>query len=688
MKSHGILAVYPDSILQIHTTRSPSFLGLDRPTSPLTNLSHDGSDTIIGFLDTGIWPERRSFADRNMGPIPTRWRGECEEGEGFIGSSCNRKLIGARFFSGGYDASPVGPINDTAEFRSPRDSNGHGTHVASVAAGSRVGGAGFRGFARGVARGMAPKARIAIYKVCWKSGCLLSDMCKALEKAVSDGVDIVSVSLGSSSAPFYLDPFAVASFRAFQSGVLVAVSAGNEGPDPGTIVNSPPWILTVGAGTIDRDFPASVVLGDGQRVNGVSLAPETELTRLTRKPHSLFSAGKISSPSNAFSPESVRGRVVLCIVDRHVSRVALGASLKYAGAAAMILSHGDLDPKGILAEPHVIPAVAINVEEADRIDEYIKRGNQPTALILSEGKDRLDVGPAPMVASFSSRGPNRAMPAILKPDLLAPGINILGSWTDAIAPSNFVPDIRRSEFNIMSGTSMACPHVSGVAALIKSAHPEWGPSEIKSALMTTASSRTRTYPGTLIRDELTNHAASPFDIGSGHLRPDLALDPGLVYDVDHEDYVRHLCRLNYTLKEIRIVAGIRVSCRVGDEKWELNYPAFVATLEEVEETKEVVFVRRLKMVGEVRNGVGVYSGKVVGLNGYDVWVEPKRLRFRVGFGERLGFKLGVRKGKKEGCLDKGRKGLAVGALVWREEGGKHVVRSPIVVFSKVEMFRV
>ncbi|XXG58282.1 hypothetical protein AAC387_Pa04g0633 [Persea americana] len=187
-KSHGILAVYPDSTLHIHTTRSPSFLGLDRPTSPLTNLSDDGSDTIIGFLDTGVWPERRSFEDRNIGPIPTRWRGQCEEGQGFIGSSCNRKLIGARFFSGGYDASPVGPINDTVEFRSPRDSNGHGTHVASVAAGSRVGGAGFRGFAKGVARGMAPKARIAIYKVCWKSGCLLSDMCKALEKAVSDGV--------------------------------------------------------------------------------------------------------------------------------------------------------------------------------------------------------------------------------------------------------------------------------------------------------------------------------------------------------------------------------------------------------------------------------------------------------------------------------------------------------------------
>lgn len=684
-KSHGILAVYPDYILHLHTTRSPSFLGLDRPNSPLTNLSHDGSDTIIGILDTGIWPERRSFSDRHLGPIPTRWRGECEEGDGFVGSSCNRKLIGARFFSGGYDASRIGPINETVEFRSPRDSNGHGTHVASVAAGSRVDGAGFRGFAKGVARGMAPGARIAVYKVCWNSGCLLSDVCKALERAVSDGVDIVSVSLGSSSAPFYLDPFAVASFRAFQMGVLVAVSAGNEGPDPGTITNSPPWILTVGSGTIDRDFPASIVLGDGQRVNGVSLTPENELTRLSRNPHPLFSAGKISSRYNAFSPESVRGRVVLCMVDRHVSRVALGASLKYYGAAALIISHGDIDPKGILSEPHVIPAVAIEIEAAARVEEYITRGNNPSALILSNGKDRLDVGPAPTVASFSSRGPNRAVPAILKPDLLAPGVNILGSWTGAISPSNFVFDIQRLEFNIMSGTSMACPHVSGVAALIKAAHPKWGPSEIKSALMTTASSCTNTYPTTPIRDEFSNHAASPFDIGSGHIRPDHAVDPGLVYDMGHKDYVRYLCRLNYTEKEIRIVTGKRVSCRVGDEKLELNYPAFVATLEEVEEVKGVVFVRRLK---KVRNGVGVYRAKVIGLDVYDVWVEPKRLRFRGGVGERLGFRMGVRMGKKEGCLEKGREGLDVGELVWREEGGKHMVRSPIVVFSKEKMLGV
>lgn len=676
--------MFPDSVLRLHTTRSPAFLGLDRSNSESLRLSHNGSDTIIGIIDTGIWPEKESFADGDLGPVPTRWKGECEEGDEFDISNCNRKLIGARFFTGGYGVSFIASNSSKQsikEYLSPRDSDGHGTHVASIAAGSLVAGAGFNGFAGGTSRGMAPKSRIAVYKVCWSAGCLLSDVCAAFESAVADGVDVISVSLGSSRMPFFLDLLSIVSFRASNSGVFVAASAGNEGPYGASITNAPPWVITVGAGTIDRDFPAVMLLGNGKNVSGISvtLTPRHESTR---NAHSLYFAGKIASSTFKFPPNTVEGRIVLCMTDGHVSRISLGESLKYAGAVAMIISHGDLDPKGVIAEPHVIPAITIGISEAKSIQAYIMSDENPTAVILSYGTIRMHAKPAPIVASFSSRGPNLAVPGILKPDLIAPGVNILGAWPDAIGPSESVSDPRQSEFNVMSGTSMACPHVSGVAALIKSVHPDWNPSEIKSALMTTASTHKRYHhkngsissslSKNLISDEFSGKAASPFDMGTGHLEPERAMDPGLVYDLGYEDYVNFLCGLNYTEGQIEIITGKRVICpENGDQQ--LNYPAIVAEVEEVG-LGEVVLVRRLKKVSE---GSGMYKAKVVGLGGYyRIEVEPKVLRFS-GMGERLSFKMVIRmEGKR-----KTRRDMWVGSLSWRDEGAKHVVRCPIVIFS-------
>ncbi|KAF8400334.1 hypothetical protein HHK36_013631 [Tetracentron sinense] len=675
-KSHGVLAVFPDSALHLHTTRSPSFLALDRPNSLLSNLSYNGSETIIGIIDTGIWPESESFSDRDLdldlGSVPIRWRGECEEGVGFNRSNCNRKLIGARFFSGGYEASLIRSNQSFNEFRSPRDSDGHGTHVASIAAGSPVAGAGFQGFAEGTSRGMAPRSRIAVYKVCWASGCLLSDVCAAFEKAVSDGVDIVSVSLGSSRLPFYLDLLSIVSFRASVHGVFVAESAGNEGPYGGSITNTPPWVTTVGAGTLDRDFPASVFLGNGKTVSGTSITV-TDRHNQTRYSHPLYLADKITSSLFNFSRQSVKGRIVLCMTDRHVSRISLGASLKYAGAIAMIISHGEIDPNGIITEPHVIPTITVGNSEAKLIQDYIMSDQNPTAVIISHGTVPMHAKPAPIVASFSSRGPNPDAPRILKPDLIAPGVNILGAWTDAVGPSDSVSDDRRLGFNVMSGTSMACPHVSGVAALIKSGHPDWSPTEIKSALMTTSSTHKQYYHrNPLISDEFSGNAASPFDMGAGHLQPERAMDPGLVYDLGYQDYVNFLCGLNFTLKQIQIITGNREVCPENGGK-QLNYPAIVVEEEEVE-VRELVLVRRLKNVSE---RPGVYRAKVVGPGGYyKVNVEPKRLRFN-GPGETLSFKVVIRKEGKR----KKRWHLWAGALSWREIEGNHLVNCPIVVYS-------
>ncbi|KAJ4958115.1 hypothetical protein NE237_025226 [Protea cynaroides] len=684
-KSHGVVTLFRDSILHLHTTRSPMFLGLNYRNSSLLKLSNNGTDAIIGLVDTGIWPERKSFHDDGLGPVPTRWKGQCEEGEEFNRSNCNRKIIGARFFAGGYDASFVRSAHadgSIVDFRSPRDSDGHGTHVASIAAGAPVAGAEFQGFAGGTARGMAPQARVAVYKVCWSMGCLLSDVCAALEKAVSDGVDIISVSLGSSRMPFHLDLLSIMSFRVADRGVFVAASAGNEGPYPASITNAPPWVMNVGAGTIDRDFPAVVLLGNGKNVSGVSVSikPRHETTR---NAHPLYSSGKITSSIFNFSPQYVQGRIVLCTTDGHVSTVLLGTLLKYAGAAAMIISHGNLDPNGIIAEPHVLPTITVGVAEAKSIQDYIISDTNPTAVILSYGTVPMHARAAPIVASFSSRGPNLAVPGILKPDIIAPGVNILGAWTGAIGSPDTIPDPRRSEFNLMTGTSMACPHVSGVAALIKSVHPNWSPSEIKSALMTTASIYTHydtrnmsiqsSRPKSPISDEFSSEAASPFGLGAGHLEPERAMDPGLIYDLGYDDYVNFLCGLNYTERQIEIITGKRVFClENGDRR--LNYPAIVVAGEEVEDGI-VVLIKRLKVVSE---GQGFYKAKVVGFErgDYKIEVEPKILRIN-GIGERVNFKVMIRKeGKRIG-----RKEMWVGALIWREEITKHTVRCPIVIYS-------
>ena len=150
---------------------------------------------------------------------------------------------------------------------SPRDSVGHGTHTSSTAAGSTVLNASYYGLAQGVAKGGSPSSRLAMYKACSLGGCASSAVLKAIDDAISDGVDIISISIGMSSifqSDFLSDPIAIGAFHANQRGILVVCSGGNDGPDPYTVVNAAPWILTVGASSIDRTFESSIVLGNGK----------------------------------------------------------------------------------------------------------------------------------------------------------------------------------------------------------------------------------------------------------------------------------------------------------------------------------------------------------------------------------------------------------------------------------------
>lgn len=686
-----VRAVIPEQIRNIHTTRSPQFLGLkSQDSSGLLAESDFGADLVIAVIDTGIWPERRSFSDRDLGPVPSKWKGFCVQTTDFTPNACNRKLIGARFFSGGYEATN-GKMNETSEFRSPRDSDGHGTHTASIAAGRYVFPASTLGYARGVAAGMAPKARLAAYKVCWAAGCFDSDILAAFDAAVADGVDVISLSVGGVVVPYYLDAIAIGAFGAADAGIFVSASAGNGGPGGLTVTNVAPWVTTVGAGTLDRDFPADVRLGNGKVIPGVSVygGPVLAPGKLYPLTYAGSEGGDGYSASlcleGSLNPNFVRGRIVLC--DRGInSRAVKGEVVKKAGGVGMILANGVFDGEGLVADCHVLPATAVGATGGDEIRKYISgfagrpRSSPPTATIVFHGT-RLGIRPAPVVASFSARGPNPESSQILKPDVIAPGLNILAAWPDKVGPSGMASDKRRTEFNILSGTSMACPHVSGLAALLKAAHPEWGPAAIRSALMTTA--YVRDNRGETMLDEATGNASTVMDFGSGHVDPQRAMDPGLVYELSTGDYVDFLCNSNYTEKNIKDITRRYADCkgaRRAGHVGNLNYPSFAAVFEqEVAEggagkTRRRMSTHFIRTVTNVGGSKAVYRATVRAPEGISVAVEPAELVFR-RVGQKLSFV--VRLEATAVKLSAGSTSVKSGLLTWTD--GKHVVTSPVVV---------
>ncbi|MBA0807656.1 hypothetical protein Gohar_023449 [Gossypium harknessii] len=675
------IAVIPEQVRHLQTTRSPLFLGLKTTDSAgLLKESDFGSDLVIGVIDTGIWPERQSFNDRNLGPINSKWKGQCVTTNDFGSNSCNKKLIGARYFCSGYEASN-GKMNETSEFRSPRDSDGHGTHTASIAAGRYVFPASTLGYAKGVAAGMAPKARLAAYKVCWNAGCYDSDILAAFDSAVADGVDVISLSVGGAVVPYYLDAIAIGAYGAAEKGIFVSASAGNGGPGGLTVTNVAPWVATVGAGTIDRDFPADVKLGNGKVVTGAGVYNGRGLSPGRMYPLVYAGSGVGDGYSSSLclegslDPDFVKGKIVLC--DRGInSRAAKGEVVKKAGGVGMILANGVFDGEGLVVDCHVLPATAVGASNADEIRQYIdsasKSKSSATATILFKGT-RLGVRPAPVVASFSARGPNPETPEILKPDVIAPGLNILAAWPDKVGPAGIPSDNRRTEFNILSGTSMACPHVSGLAALLKAAHPDWSPAAIKSALMTTA--YTVDNRGETMVDESNGNTSTVLDFGSGHVHPTKAMNPGLVYDITPKDYVDFLCNSNYTINNIQVITRRNADCsgakRAG-HVGNLNYPSFSTVFQQYgKHTMSTHFIRQVTNVGDPNS---VYKVTVRPPSGTLVTVEPKQLVFR-RVGQKLNFLVRVEATAVK--LAPGSTNMKSGSIVWSD--GKHNVTSPIVV---------
>ncbi|KAK1436181.1 hypothetical protein QVD17_01959 [Tagetes erecta] len=677
----GVVNVLPDETRHLLTTRSVQFLGLvGNEPNYLLKESDYGSNVIIGVLDTGISPEAPSFHDQDLGPVPSEWKGECMEGEKFTKNLCNKKLIGARYFTAGFEAS-VDRINETTIVKSTRDTSGHGTHTASIAAGRMVQNASLFGFANGAAVGVAPKARIAAYKICWGESCQESDILAGIDKAVEDGVHIISISVGGSmSRPYHLDPIAIGSFDAMKRGVLVSAAAGNGGPDTMTVINSAPWITTVGASTIDRRFPADLVLEDGTVITGASVSRGRWKNNPGKKFFPLIhgrnaSSGEFRSSRSALCmPESldeglVKGKIVIC--DRGgTGRVKKGEVVKDAGGVGVIVANVDPHGEGLVSDSYTIPGLMITASGRKKVLDYMNSGRTPMAKIVVRGT-RIGVKPAPVVASFSSRGPSDDSVYLLKPDVIAPGVDILAAWPEDVPPTELPSDPRRSGFNILSGTSMSCPHVSGLAALLKGAHPDWSPAMIRSAMMTSAYMiDSEEKP---LRDEQSYNESSVWGTGAGHIDPGKATDPGLVYDLTMNDYLQFLCATNYSAQAIRQFAPKRFKCnRKHNKPWNINYPAISVAYGSKGSSEMKVVVTRT--VTHVNEGVSIYNAGVTSPKGTNVTVEPSTMRFTTK-GEKQSYRVKIKSDKVVGSW--GTIETQLGKLIWSD--GKHNVVSPIAV---------
>ena len=535
-KLPGVISVLRDEWHFPTTDTTPAFIGATAiwdgsATGGLPGTKGEG--VIVGIIDTGIWPEHPSFKDDgSYAPPPAYWGGYCQRpDDGTTWLICNHKLIGAQHFLDAYIAA-LGTYNGL--FNSARDDHSHGTHTASTAAGNENVPVTMLGHSYGTMSGMAPRAYVAAYKALGPYGGLTSDLVAAIDKAVADGVDVINYSIGSVSRDPWQEASALAFLNARNAGVFVASSAGNSGPEPAT-VGSPgdaPWITTVGASTSNRAFLSEITI-----TPTLTIPMDMYGASMTVGVHDLA----FVDAANYTDSTGVNGRlclnpfttgtftanqVVLCERGEN-ARVDKSANVKAGGAGGMVLANSATD-SGIVADSHSVPSVHVSYELGSALRQQI--ADHPD-VVISFTDGQAVIAPNPNIfpdnmGSFSSRGPTIQGGAnYVKPNITAPGVDILAGYT----PQHYTEGPQGEYFGLMSGTSMASPHVAGAGALMVALHPDWTPAEIESALTTTANS--------LVWKEDTSTPADPFDMGSGRVDLFQAAKAGLVLNETKANYL-------------------------------------------------------------------------------------------------------------------------------------------------------
>jgi subtilisin family serine protease len=525
LKLPGAVAVQRDGLEHPLTDSSPAFIGAPTIYDQLGETADDaGKGVIVGVLDTGAWPEHPSYVDHgNLPAPPPKADGTprtCDFGDNPLTPAndpfvCQHKLISGQPFLDTYNAV----IGDEPFPDSARDSDGHGTHTSTTAAGGPVAHADPLGIDRGAIHGIAPGAHVAVYKVCGPQGCFDSDSVAAVAQAILDGVRSINFSISGGVDP-YTDAVELAFLDAYAAGIVVSASAGNEGPDAGTVNHNSPWVLTVAASTQRRTFRSTITLtggGASLQVSGASItsgiATPTPVVRASDPPYS-DPLCLTPAPAGTFT-----GKIVAC--ERGPNRVLKGFNVRAGGAVGMILYNSF--PFDLFTDNHWIPTVQLDKPEADQLLAFLD-AHPGTTASWPQGEKTTWQGDG--VTFFSSRGPGTDW---LKPDITAPGNQILAGNTPAPNPAEPVLGPPGNLYQVISGTSMSSPHAAGSAALVAALHPSWTPGQIKSALETTAKTA-----GVTKSDGTT--AADPFDVGGGRVDLTRAGDPGLTFDETAADY--------------------------------------------------------------------------------------------------------------------------------------------------------
>jgi subtilisin family serine protease len=673
----GVLHVWQSETFTSDTISTPAFLGLDGTggvwNTQFGDSAHAGEGVIVGVLDTGFWPESPSFAPLpeprpDAAAIAAKWHGTCDPGSDPNVANritCNNKVIGARWYdAGGLSAS----VPD--EFLSPRDRNSHGSHTASTSAGDHGADAVINGVNVGSASGMAPAARLAIYKIGWHqpdgtaSGST-EDIAAAINDAAADGVDVINLSF-SGSRSFIVDPVELSFMFAADAGVFVATSAGNNGPAASTVAHNSPWLTTVAASTHDRSFTRTATLGNGVTYSGPGVGPAVPSSPLVYSadvglagvdPTAVrlcFSDADATTPGvqPALDPAKVTGKIVAC--DRGTNaRVDKSLAVRNAGGVGMILMN--TSPNSLNADFHFVPTIHVDEVARAAILAYISSAGAGATASLSAAT-RITVE-APAMAAFSSNGPALAGGGdLLKPDITAPGVDVIAS----VSP----PGDNGNTYDALSGTSMSSPHVAGIAALLIGKNPGWSPMSVKSAMMTTASQTDNAGKPILGPNGASN--ATPLNFGSGHVTPAPAFDPGLVYDSGLVDWVRYGCGIG----QMQLVFAPSVCNSFGSiDASNLNYPTLAVGDLAGSQTLT-------RTVTNVTDDGGIYDVRVTAPAGTTVTVSPTRLVVPPG----LSKSYTVRISRTTAPLG----AWTFGSLTWAEKKGStsphsHSVRSNIAV---------
>jgi hypothetical protein len=520
----GVVAVQSDRPEQPLTDSSPEFMGAATIYGQLGQTADDaGKGVIVGVLDSGAWAEHPSYVDHgNLPAPPPKADGTartCNFGDNPLTPAsdpfvCQRKLISGQPFLATYNAV----FGDEPYSTSARDSDGHGTHTSTTAAGGPVASANPLGIDRGAIHGVAPGAHVAVYKVCGPQGCFPSDTVAAVGQAILDGVQVVNFSISGGVDP-YTDAVELAFLDAYAAGILVSASAGNDGPAAATVNHNSPWVLTVAASTQERTFRSTITLAGGGgaslQVSGATItagiAAPLPVVRGSDPPYSNVGCDAPAPPGLFI------GKIVAC--QRGPNRALRGFNVLQGGAAGMILYNAT--PLDVMTDNHWLPTVHIDQPQSQQLLDFLA-ANPGTTASFPQGTKTTWQGDR--VTYFSSRGPGGDW---LKPDVTAPGLHILAGNTPT--PSGPALGPPGNLFQVIAGTSMSSPHAAGSAALVAALHPDWSPGQIKSALETTARTAGVTKPDGIA-------PANPFDVGGGRVDLTKAGDPGLTFDESAAEY--------------------------------------------------------------------------------------------------------------------------------------------------------